>query len=148
MFDRVRNTWHCHCASGKQACVHKCIAKWHLFQTMKEQFRNEDDEAEEEEGGEEEPETETCLLEHRYPPQEDNLKRIVRYIYRGKKYPADLPTEFCGMTSEAELPMHLIPKEQLCPECPSVPLSKAIVITKSAKIITLKGVIEGVTTYF
>lgn len=39
--------------------------------------------------------------------------------------------------------MHLIPKEQLCPECPNVPLSKPFIITKSAKIISLKGVVEG-----
>ncbi|XP_077056136.1 uncharacterized protein LOC143736817 isoform X2 [Siphateles boraxobius] len=147
MFDLVKNTWHCHCATGKQACIHKCIAKWDLFQTMKEHFENTNDEAEEEEEKEEEPETEPCFLEYRYPPQKENLKRVVKYIHRKKKLPADLPSEFCGLASEAELPMHLIPKEQLCPECTNVPLSKPFIITKSAKIISLKGVVEGVTTY-
>lgn len=73
MFDLVKNTWHCHCATGKQACIHKCIAKWHLFRTMKDHFENTNDEAEEEE--EEEPETEPCFLEYRYPPQKRKLKK-------------------------------------------------------------------------
>ncbi|XP_047434853.1 uncharacterized protein LOC125004356 isoform X2 [Mugil cephalus] len=33
-----KNTWHCPCAKALASCVHKYIAKWHLFQTHKHLF--------------------------------------------------------------------------------------------------------------
>lgn len=32
-------TWHCPCAKPWQSCIHKYVAKWHLFQTEQSLFR-------------------------------------------------------------------------------------------------------------
>lgn len=144
MFDTVKNTWHCHCAKAKQACIHKSIAKWHLFQTRKQLFTSDENEDAEESGVSEENAEMVTFTESRYPPQNEDLERMVKYIYSNKKLPADLPAQFYGLSSETELPKQLIPKEHLCPECPgNVPLSEPLIISRSAKIISIKGVIEG-----
>ncbi len=31
-YDSTRNTWHCPCAKPRRSCLHKNIARWHLFQ--------------------------------------------------------------------------------------------------------------------
>lgn len=33
------NTWHCPCSKACRSCLHKYIAKWHLFQTDHKLFR-------------------------------------------------------------------------------------------------------------
>ncbi|CAL9704226.1 unnamed protein product [Knipowitschia caucasica] len=152
MLDTVKNTWHCHCAARKQACIHKCIARWHLFQTMKEHFlTNGDDDIDDSDVPDEEPELEYNKIQEdpcKYPPQGEDLRRTVTYIHINKKLPGELPSYFSGLSSEADLPKHLIPKEEVCPECPgNIPLGEPIIITQAAKIITVKGVIEGVATY-
>uniref|UniRef100_A0A8D0DEX6 HMG domain-containing protein n=1 Tax=Sander lucioperca TaxID=283035 RepID=A0A8D0DEX6_SANLU len=148
MFDTANNTWHCHCVKAKQACVHKAIAKWHFFQTRKELFTgDEHEDTQESQGSEDKVETVTSS-NLQYPPRDQDLERIVRYIHNKKRLPADLPEKVYGLTSETEVPKHLIPKECVCPECPGdLPLGEPLIISRSAKIITVKGIIEGVTTY-
>ncbi|XP_035860032.1 uncharacterized protein LOC118495576 [Sander lucioperca] len=38
-FDTNKITWHCPCAKPRQSCIHKYVAKWHLFQTDQGLFR-------------------------------------------------------------------------------------------------------------
>ncbi|XDV11852.1 hypothetical protein PO909_000657 [Leuciscus waleckii] len=148
MFDTANNTWHCHCVKAKQACVHKAIAKWHFFQTRKELFTgDESEDTQDSQGSEDKVETVTSS-DFQYPPRGQDLGRIVRYIHNKKRLPADLPAKVYGLTSETEVPKHLMPKECVCPECPGdLPVGEPLIISKSAKIITVKGIIEGVTTY-
>ncbi|XP_056091693.1 uncharacterized protein LOC130071102, partial [Rhinichthys klamathensis goyatoka] len=148
MFDTANNTWHCHCVKAKQACVHKAIAKWHFFQTRKELFTgDESEDTQDSQGSEDKVETVTSS-DFQYPPRDQDLGRIVRYIHNKKRLSADLPANVYGLTSESDVPKHLMPKECVCPECPGdLPLGEPLIISKSAKIITVKRIIEGVTTY-
>lgn len=113
MFDTIRNTWHCHCAQAKQACVHKAIAKWHLFQTQKELFTsNDSDDGEESDVSEVKAEMVTFTA-WQHPPQNEDLGRMVNYIHSNKRIPTDLPATLYGLSSETQLPMHLVPKERV-----------------------------------
>lgn len=38
-YDVKQNSWHCPCARSRRSCLHKYIAKWHLFQTERQLFR-------------------------------------------------------------------------------------------------------------
>lgn len=38
VYNKKLNTWHCPCAKVHHSCLHKYIAKWHLFQTERELF--------------------------------------------------------------------------------------------------------------
>lgn len=141
-FDTVNNTWHCHCVKSKQSCIHKAIAKWHLFQMRKDLFTGEESEDSQDiEDSEEQvgPVRSRHLL---YFPRDKDLERIVTYIHRKKRLPVDLPAKLHGLESETGLPKRLIPKECVCPECPG-DLGEPFIISTSAKIITVKGVIEG-----
>lgn len=37
-YDSTRNTWHCPCAKPRRSCLHKNIARWHLFQLHRQLF--------------------------------------------------------------------------------------------------------------
>ncbi len=37
-YDITRNTWHCPCAKPRRSCLHKNIARWHLFQLHRQLF--------------------------------------------------------------------------------------------------------------
>ncbi|XP_059409379.1 uncharacterized protein LOC132143274 [Carassius carassius] len=37
-YDSTRNTWHCPCAKPRGSCLHKNIARWHLFQLHRQLF--------------------------------------------------------------------------------------------------------------
>ncbi|XP_051963849.1 uncharacterized protein LOC127630418 [Xyrauchen texanus] len=38
-YDSKKNSWHCPCAKPRQSCLHKTVAKWHLFKTDRHLFR-------------------------------------------------------------------------------------------------------------
>ena len=38
-YDTKQNNWHCPCSKARQSCIHKAVAKWHLFVTKRELFR-------------------------------------------------------------------------------------------------------------
>lgn len=140
MFDPSHNSWHCDCVKVKQSCIHKAIAKWHLFQSRRELFTG-DESAEESEEYEEQGQSFSSL---QYPPRNQDLRRIVRYTQSQKRLPVDLPAKMFGLESETQLPKHLIPKESVCPECPgNLPFGQPFIICSTARIITVKGVIEG-----
>lgn len=37
-YDSKKKSWHCPCAKAQQSCLHKAIAKWHLFKTNRHLF--------------------------------------------------------------------------------------------------------------
>jgi len=145
VFDSKKITWSCPCNKTKQTCVHKSIAKWHLFQTQKSLFRKvrttertdpvlscQQHQAED-------------VQDQQYPPNDATLKKMVFYLLKEKRLPADLPKELInGLQPKCEFPRSLIPQETFCSQCKGNPLlSEPILITSRAKILTFTGVVEG-----
>lgn len=44
-YDSKKKSWHCPCSKPRQSCLHKTIAKWHLFQTHQHLFRTSETDA-------------------------------------------------------------------------------------------------------
>lgn len=80
-----------------------------------------------------------------YPPDGNALTAIVLYLLNNKKLPAVLPKDVCSPQNMETLLKHLIPLETFCTVCPGkIPLSKPILITQEATIVTFSGILEGV----
>ncbi|XP_045930909.1 uncharacterized protein LOC123986603 isoform X1 [Micropterus dolomieu] len=146
--------WHCDCSRGRISCLHKCIAKWFLFQTNKELFSPgakrdsplsisdvmEDSPAET--STENSPGT-VC------PLREDRLKEMAKYIYNQKKLPTTFPENITQFESEMYFSKYFIPVETVCQECPGhVSLTEPVLITNKARVITLTGMTEDNSTFF
>ena len=122
--------WCCPCAKARQSCIHKCIAKWHLFQETPALFGNVNC-TEEDALQESFPNVEDVdgrQIEQgpglQYPPDDPMLSRMVHYISK-KKIPVDLPPDLVRAKSRDDFVMHLIPHETICTECTShAPLSE------------------------
>ena len=147
-YDSKKNSWHCPCAKPKQACKHKAIGKWHLFQTKRHLFRrlkstdsegtlppqltSEQDGSQREEGN--------------YPPRDKGVERMLKYIAANKKLPAEIPQALIQQSRDAHVlngyPRHLIPKETRCTECDCM-LSDPVLITSKGRILSANSVIEG-----
>ncbi|ROL55332.1 hypothetical protein DPX16_22808 [Anabarilius grahami] len=79
-----------------------------------------------------------------YPPKGEGLKQMVQYIYHNKKLPEPLSDVFTEDLKEEDIPKHLIPEEEFCSQCPGpVRLSAPVLITRSAKVAMLTGVVTG-----
>lgn len=130
--------WHCDCSQGRIYCLHKCIAKWYLFQTNQKLFSSngkQDAALEDAESMERTPET---ML----PPE--SLKQMAKYVYHQKKIPSTLPENLTQVESEVQFPQQLIPAETVCQECPGqVCLMDPVLITDKARVITTTGVVQG-----
>lgn len=141
VYNATLNTWTCPCTRFQHSCMHKYIAKWHLFQRLPELFSSthsiplsEEDSASEN--------------NHVYPPRGLGLEYMVNYILQHKKIPAVLPEEMRLPSSNTDYPQSLCPHETVCQECPgNVPLSDPILITQKAKILTNWCIVEDVTTF-
>ncbi len=139
------NTWHCPCSKARRSCLHKYIAKWHLFQTDRKLFRTvfsreESPPQNAKTNAEENSVTEDHAL---YPPHDLGLKQMVQYILQNKKIPAVLPDNIRASLGK-EYPKYLCPEETMCQRCPGVvPLSDPILITKRAKILSNWCIVEG-----
>ncbi|XP_073671205.1 uncharacterized protein [Paramisgurnus dabryanus] len=141
-YDSTRNTWHCPCAKPRRSCLHKNIAKWHLFQVHRELFTSPIDQP-----------TQGLAQEHafqEYPPSGEGLKKMVYYLMKNKTLPAELPQKYVtGSISISDIPRHLVPKETVCAECTgNVVLSEPVLITSKGKCITYTGIVEGFSTYY
>ncbi len=140
--------WHCDCSQGRISCLHKCIAKWFLFQTNKELFSSD--------GKRDAPPSITGLMEDSpaesltaavYPLREEELKQMAKYIYYQKKLPSTFPENITEFESEIHFSKHLVPAETVCQECPGqVSLTEPVLITNKARVITLTGATEGLST--
>ncbi|XP_032415485.1 uncharacterized protein LOC116717915 [Xiphophorus hellerii] len=147
-YDKGKNTWHCACTEGKRSCTHKATAKWHLFEKMPDMFKaavhSEEDvmcgttvsECQEESGS----------------ITDDAAERIIKYLIYHKKIPADLPDSLITRSRDAKslngFPKHLIPSETECTECGQhASLGDPQLLSSTAKIVTLTGVVKGISTY-
>ncbi|XP_039606727.1 uncharacterized protein LOC120527410 [Polypterus senegalus] len=151
VYDAKLNTWHCPCARLRRSCIHKYIAKWHLFETHRELFRTVISTEEALQANEQLSSFEERNVkdDHSvYPPKGVGLESIVTYILRNKKIPAALPKDLCVPTAYRHYPKNLFPEETMCQRCPSiVPLSDPMLITRKAKILTNWCIIEDISTY-
>ncbi|XP_039608198.1 uncharacterized protein LOC120528177 isoform X2 [Polypterus senegalus] len=153
-YDIKCNSWHCPCSKPRMSCLHKYIAKWHLFQTNRELFKRVKSTEDSEEfkiGNTKDTnwsESDSVRKETLYPPKGDGLVKMVTYLYHKKRIPAILPTEVCAPPDFHNFPKHLIPAETSCSLCPGiVPLTDPVLISSKAKIVTFYGTVEGVATY-
>ncbi len=144
MYDSKKIAWSCPCNKTKQSCVHKSIDKWHLFQTQKSLFRKVRT-TERTDPIPSPPHQTEDLQDQQYPPNEAGIKKMVLYLLKEKRLPADLPKELVnGLRPKCEFPRRLIPEETFCSQCKeNHMLSEPILITSRAKILTFTGVIEG-----
>ena len=153
-YNSKRNTWYCLCSKGRVSCIHKCVAKWYLFQTKRDLFitnNSEEDDPHSPVSSDtgESPVSSFEKQSHAYPPVDQDLRQMVRYIYKYKRLPAVLPQTVTKHVSERELlPTELFPKETFCAYCPrSIALLEPIKITGKARILTLTSVIEGLYSF-
>nr|XP_021322232.1 uncharacterized protein LOC110437946 [Danio rerio] len=148
-YDTKKNSWHCPCQKTRRSCIHKYIAKWHLFQTNPELFSKVRSTEELEfltSAGDDNRWSEADHEGDRlYPPKDkDKLKVMIQYILMKKKLPPVLPEEIRLPSVEKEYPRHLIPEEMMCQHCPgNVPLGDPILITQKAKILTSSRIVQG-----
>ncbi|XP_073727233.1 uncharacterized protein [Misgurnus anguillicaudatus] len=148
MYDAKTISWHCPCAKPRQSCIHKNVAKWHLFEVDRASFRKTRS-IEEDSISQQFPSNVESLEEDKgaqYPPEGQNLSRMVRYIFDKKKLPAVIPS---NVLKSCNFPLSFTPSEAFCTECSEViPLSEPLLITSKAKILTMTNVIEGLLFYF
>ncbi|XP_067301220.1 uncharacterized protein [Pseudorasbora parva] len=139
-YDSKKIRWSCPCNKTKQSCVHKAIAKWHLFQTQKSLFRKVRTTERTDPIHKTEVQQDT-----QYPPNEAGIKKMVLYLLTEKLLPADLPKELInGLQPKCEFPRSLVPQETFCSQCKGKQmLSEPILITSRARILTFTGVVEG-----
>ncbi|KAL1277070.1 hypothetical protein QQF64_023743 [Cirrhinus molitorella] len=116
-YDSTRNTWHCPCAKPRRSCLHKNIARWHLFQLHRQLFVSSPIDRTAQNLAQEHASQKSSTLE--YPPSGEGLKRMVRYLMKNKTLPAELPQKcITGSMTISDIPKHLVPKETVCSECP------------------------------
>ncbi|XP_028411987.1 uncharacterized protein LOC114534719 [Dendronephthya gigantea] len=160
-FDKEGSSFHCKCCRSRRSCVHKSLVKWALSQWHREALglvritSNEEEEGHMEDGNAL-PDLERdiggdmqeVLLPNQsgkfYPPIGDNAVKLVRYLFSEKKIPAKLPLSLT--VQKDDFITSLCPVETSCLYC-NLPLSEPVCITRNAKIVTLKGIIEGVSVY-
>lgn len=132
--------WHCDCCQGRIYCLHKCLAKWYLFQTNQKLFHlNAKQEA-----GLKNSEPMESIPEIMQPPGDESLKQMAKYVYHQKKLPSKLPENLTHFESEMRFSKQLIPTETVCQECPGqVCLTDPLLITDKARVVTSTGVVKG-----
>lgn len=137
-YDVKQNSWHCPCARSRRSCLHKYIAKWHLFQTEDQLFRTV--QSTDQTSPVHESVDDAGLL---YPRPKE-LESMIRYVMNNKTIPAALPEHLCLPSFTRTYPTSLIPDEMFCHRCAgNVPLSDPLLITSKAKILTNTRIIHG-----
>ena len=142
-YDSKQNKWHCPCSKARQSCIHKAVAKWHLFVTKRELFRKVKST---------DAETQITTVQNvsnseadSYPPDDRQIARMLEYLLTNKKLPADIPQALIEQSREGRtqdsFPKHLIPRETKCVECEYTLCEQ--LITSKGKILTSTGVVEG-----
>ncbi|KAI7813453.1 hypothetical protein IRJ41_016963, partial [Triplophysa rosa] len=152
-YDSKKKSWHCPCAKARQSCLHKAIAKWHLFKTDRQLFMTaESDVRPDSAVSHQDTQESVCKAKpgedagQAYPPDDAGLRRMVHYLMQKKGLPAQLPQHLVtGSRSLQDLPRQLMPKETSCVECAGH-LSEPMLITANAKLVTYTGVVDGKTS--
>ncbi|XP_041840399.1 LOW QUALITY PROTEIN: uncharacterized protein LOC121639302, partial [Melanotaenia boesemani] len=149
-YDTKQNSWHCPCSKPRQSCIHKAVAKWHLFVTKRELFlKVKSTEAQKPTPTQTTAHQNASGSEEDSPPDDRQIARMLNYLLTNKKLPADLPQTLIkqsrdGKTNDS-FPKHLVPKETKCAECENTLCEQ--LITSTGKILTSTGVVEGISTY-
>lgn len=159
VYNAKLNTWHCPCTRPRRSCIHKAVCKRHLFQTNRKLFQRVKS-TEEDLTCKNSLPVDTCLSLEKdhdentvYPPTNEDLKKMVQYIFTNKTIQSSLPISTTDL-NEKEFPKVLVPNEMHCSSClEHAPLSDPLLISNKAKIVTTVGIIEGryllvVNSYF
>ncbi|XP_076153975.1 uncharacterized protein LOC143137605 [Alosa pseudoharengus] len=135
-----RNEWLCPCTKPHISCVHKNIAKWHVFQTNRDLIKGASLPSRNATGrGNVDSTNDTNSAN-------GDVKRSVEYIYEHKRIPAELPEDLTNTVFE--FPAHLFPVETTCDLCLHEPsLEESEIVTDQAKIVTMMGVANHISTY-
>ena len=148
-FDTVSKEFHCKCISIKRNCVHKSITKCYLVQTNPELIKSSSEEDVEgfQKSRTDETASESLRLKSDsgkvlYPPSGAKIQEMVQYIYKNKKIPYCLAEESTDMMHENIPKTSFHPRENICSTCKG-PLTQEVLITRSAKIVTMQGVLSG-----
>ncbi|XP_062382763.1 uncharacterized protein LOC134070421 [Sardina pilchardus] len=142
-YDVDRNVWRCPCTKPHFLCLHKNIARWHVFQTDRDLIRNPGFSSSREASGRGNA---GSADGNRAGSAHGDVKRSVEYIYEHKRIPAELPEDLTSTVFE--FPAHLFPTETTCDLCSHDPsLEEAEIVTEQAKIVTMIGVADHVSTY-
>lgn len=143
-FNIDRNMWHCPCTKPHISCFHKSIAKWHIFQTHRDLIEPSESSTSSKDASRTGKGKSTN--HNKAKSAQGDIKRSVDYIYTQKKIPAELPEDLTNTV--CEFPAHLFPVETTCEVCSRCPgLEESECITDQAKIVTMLGVADGVSTY-
>ncbi|XP_077406092.1 uncharacterized protein LOC144037980 isoform X2 [Vanacampus margaritifer] len=138
-YDAEKNIWLCPCCKTRQSCIHKAVAKWHLFVTKRELFSK----------ALHLPEIAAVQNVYGYPPDDTRIARMLEYLLVNKKLPADLPHALMEQSRDGRtlgsFPKRLVPRETECVDCEHTLCEQ--VVTSEGKILTSTGVVEGITTY-
>lgn len=144
-YDGKKNSWHCPCAMPRKSCIHKAVAKCHLFHTHKHLFQKvkSTDTEDLPPCPSEDERFDKC-----YPPSEAHVKKMIHYMMTYKKLPSELPKSLVDRSRDAKsctsFPRHLVPTEVTCTECTDKTiLSEPRLITANAKILMFTGIIYG-----
>lgn len=148
-FSVNKRIWNCDCSQGRVPCLHKCVAKWFLFQTNKHLFSSNAkqdaaqglSEAMDDSPRGTSPECTTGLAS-----DDEGLQRMAKYIHKNIKLPFTLPEIVTQFDSEVQCSQYLAPAETVCRQCAGqASLTEPVMITNTARVITLTVVIEGLT---
>ncbi len=109
VYNAKLNTWHCPCTRPRRSCIHKAVCKWHLFQTNIKLFQRVKS-TEEDLTCKTSLQVDTCLSLEKddaentvYPPTNEDLKKMVQYIFTNKTIPSSLPISTTDL-NEKEFP--------------------------------------------
>ena len=146
-FDNLHNRWMCGCCRSKINCVHKCVAKWYIYQcepsllseTSVEEGGDDDLVSEEDSGDDDFDENPSLSSSSVYPPSGAILEEMVRYQYANKRLPPVLPN---GISDDQPIEKILIRSEQTCHLCHSA-LDNPLEITNRAMVIGLTKAFTG-----
>ena len=142
----------CACCRRKRGCVHKAICLWYLRSAGKlDNFRHMTDVVEDDAvindtdvpAAQEMSHDDQQSNDRLYPPAEPHVvARMCRYLTDNKRIPLSADRD-----KSKPLPHQLVPVEKECTYCLG-PLSKPVLITRNATILTMDSITTGVETYF
>ncbi|XP_042600016.1 LOW QUALITY PROTEIN: uncharacterized protein LOC109070584 [Cyprinus carpio] len=149
-YDANTNSWHCPCARPRQSCLHKYVAKWHLFEVDRELFRKTRSVWRRTASHNIFPPMWKVLRKRKESDTHLKARIYLKWLntFMKKKIiimPAVIPSD---VVNTSNFPLSFTPSEAFCTECSEVtPLSDPVIITSKARIVTMTNVIEGISMY-
>ena len=147
-FDRLHSRWTCACCRSKVNCVHKCTAKWYIYQCephLLSQVKGEEDGSDglfsEGDSGDDSKDGSFLSSASTYPPRGAILEEMVCFQHTEKRLPPVLP-QWLLDDSLLKVLRSLIPSEEICHLCHAA-LCDPREITNRAMVIGLTKVFTG-----